>query len=218
MAESKKKNCPSCQKHGILIMAGLRRWDSVEISPWPHKPWISAEPQQHGGSQLGHQSQLTKGIAKGHVPGGETWRNPTGFDGWEDLGSIWAIFSEHHQETGGFEDKAGSQLASVAKLQELGTPVPRLECILGLVWLLPDEVLPLPPAAPPPQRPWQMGVDSPREKMVQNDIAMIIIVMISDCHCDYGWLWHIIVMMFILTIVVLVIFHEGFDSQGCLLA
>jgi hypothetical protein len=86
------------------------------------------------------------------------------------------------------------------------------------VWLLPDEVLPLPPAAPPPQRPWQMGVDSPREKMVQNDIAMIIIVMISDCHCDYGWLWHIIVMMFILTIVVLVIFREGFDSQGCLLA
>lgn len=29
-----KKKCPSCQKHGILIMAGLHRWDSVAISPY----------------------------------------------------------------------------------------------------------------------------------------------------------------------------------------
>ena len=58
-------------------------------------------------------------------PGGVSRRNP--FRRWkrEDLGSNSDFRLENHQETGGFEDKAGSQLA-VAKLQELGTPVPGL--------------------------------------------------------------------------------------------
>ena len=78
MAESSKKQCPSCQKHGILIMAGLRGWDSVQAMNFS---WAAAARRIPARAPVpAHQRDSERSR-----PGGETAK-PNG-DAWEDLGS-----------------------------------------------------------------------------------------------------------------------------------